>query len=159
MEIFGDKLFAKDADGKLLSRIGTMFFRTPGLVTKKGVHAMQRMMWIDEINRRRAERGELALTMEEEDAEMADSADLIFTDEFVLIRPDPDRMDLAIKADIELQKMVSKRKIRFLNTSAMKVRSVLRARGENWRMARHPISQEDMVELIESSKVPICGHP
>ena len=41
MEIFGDKLFAKDADGKLLSRIGTMFFRTPGLVTKKGVHAMQ----------------------------------------------------------------------------------------------------------------------
>lgn len=159
MEIFGDKLFAKDADGKLLSRIGTMFFRTPGLVTKKGVHAMQRMMWIDEINRRRAERGELALTMEEEDAEMADSADLIFTDEFVLIRPDPDRMDLAIKADIELQKMVSKRKIRFLNTSAMKVRSVLRARGENWRMARHPISQEDMVELIENSKVPICERP
>ena len=159
MEIFGDKLFAKDAEGKLLSRIGTMFFKTPGLVTKKGVHAMQRMLWIEEINRRRAEKGEPALTMEEEDAEMAESADLIFTEEFVLIRPDPERMDLAIKADLELQKMVSKRKIRFLNTSAVKVRSVLRARGENWRMARHPISQEDMVELIESSKVPICEKP
>lgn len=159
MEIFGDKLFAKDAEGKLLSRIGTLFFRTPGLVTKKGVHAMQRMMWIEEINRRRAEKGEAALTMEEEDAEMAESADLIFTEEFILIRPDPERMDLAVKADLELQKMVSKRKIRFLNTSAAKVRSVLRARGENWRMARHPISQDDMTELIENSKVPICEKP
>ena len=159
MEIFGDKLFAKDAEGRLLSRIGTMFFRTPGLVTKKGVHAMQRMMWIEEVNRRRVERGEAPMTMEEEDAEMAESADLIFTEEFVLIRPDPERMDLAVRADLELQKMVSKRKIRFLNTSAAKVRSVLRARGENWRMARHPISQEDMVQLIESSKVPICESP
>jgi len=159
MEIFGDQLFAKDADGKLLSRIGTMFFRTPGLVTKKGVHAMQRMMWIEEINRRRAEKGESALTLEEEDAEMAESADLIFTEEFVLIRPDPERMDLAVRADEELQKLVSKRKIRFLNTSAAKVRAVLRSRGENWRMARHPISQEDVTELIESSKVPICERP
>ena len=159
MEILGDKLFAKDAEGRLLSRIGTIFFRTPGLVTKKGVHAMQRMMWIEEINRRRAEKGEAALTMEEEDAEMSESADLIFTEEYVLIRPDPERMDLAVKADLELQKMVSKRRIRFLNTSAAKVRSVLRARGENWRMARHPISQEDMVQLIESSKVPICENP
>ena len=159
MEIFGDRLFAKDAEGKLISRIGTIFFRTPGLVTKKGVHAMQRMMWIDELNRRRAEKGEPAMTMVEEDAELMDSADLIFTEEYVLIRPDPERMDLAIKADQELQKLVSKRKIRFLNTSAAKVRAVLRARGENWRMARHPISQEDMSELIENSKVPICEKP
>ena len=159
MEIFGDKLFAKDAEGKLLSRIGTMFFKTPGLVTKKGVHAMQRMMWIDEVNRRRAEKGEPPLTTEEEDAEMAESADLIFTEEFVLIRPDPERMDLAVKADLELQKLVSKRRIRFLNTSAAKVRAVLRARGENWRMARHPISQEDVLDLIENSKVPICEKP
>ena len=159
MEIFGDKLFARDAEGKLLSRIGTMFFRTPGLVTRKGVHAMQRMMWIDEINRRAAENGEPLLTYEQENEEMAESADLIFTEDYILIRPDPERMDLAIKADEELQKLVSKRKIRFLNTSSSKVRAALRARGENWRMARHPISQEDMAELIENSKVPICENP
>ena len=40
MKTIGEKIFAKDADGNLLSRIGTMFLRTPGLVTAKGVHAM-----------------------------------------------------------------------------------------------------------------------
>ena len=53
----------------------------------------------------------------------------------------------------ELQKMVSKRKIRFLNTHSIKVRNALRARGENWRMARQPISQDDMKKMIEESIV------
>ena len=159
MKILGDPIFAKDATGKLKSRIGTLFFRTPGLVTRRGVHAMQRMMWIDELNAERAAAGQPALTDAEEAAELAQSVDLIFTDEFVLIRPDPNHMDLAMLADEELQKLVSKRKIRFLNTHAAKVRNALRARGENWRMARVPISQEDMVELIERSKVAITGEP
>ena len=159
MKVIGEKIFAKGADGKSVSRIGTMFFRTPGLVTKKGVHAMQRLMWIDELNAARAAEGKGALTPAEEDAEMAESVDLIFTDDQVLIRPNPDRMDLAFRADEELQKMVSKRVIRFLNTSSAKVRDALRARGENWRMARQPISQDDMSELIESSKIPMGERP
>ena len=159
MKIIGDRIFAKDADGNLLSRIGTIFFRTPGLVTKKGVHAMQRLMWIEEINAERAKNGQPAMTMVEEDAEMAESVDLIFTEDLVLIRPNPDRMDLAFRADEELQKLVSKRVIRFLNTSSAKVRTALRERGENWRMARQPISQEDMADLINASKVPMCEKP
>ena len=159
MKIIGERIFAKDADGKLLSRIGTIFFRTPGLVTKKGVHAMQRMMWIESVNAERAAEGRPALTMSEEDAEMAESVDLIFTEDLVLIRPNPDRMDLAFRADEELQKMVSKRLIRFLNTSSAKVRAALRERGENWRMARQPISQDDMADLVSSSKVPMNERP
>ena len=159
MKIIGDRIFAKGADGNLLSRIGTIFFRTPGLVTKKGVHAMQRLMWIEEINAERAQVGQPAMTMAEEDAEMAESVDLIFTEDLVLIRPNPDRMDLAFRADEELQKLVSKRVIRFLNTSSAKVRTALRERGENWRMARQPISQEDMADLINASKVPMCEKP
>ena len=159
MKIIGDRIFAKDAEGKPLSRIGTFFFRTPGLVTKKGVHAMQRLMWIEEINAERAKNGQPAMTMVEEDAEMAESVDLIFTEDLVLIRPNPDRMDLAFRADKELQKLVSKRVIRFLNTSSAKVRTALRERGENWRMARQPISQEDMADLINASKVPMCEKP
>ena len=159
MKIIGERLFAKGADGKLLSRIGTIFFRTPGLVTKKGVHAMQRLMWIEDLNAGRAAAGRPALTMGEEDAEMAESVDLIFTEDQVLIRPNPERMDLAFRADEELQKMVSKRQIRFLNTSSAKVRSALRERGENWRMARQPISQEDMADLINSSKIPMNERP
>ena len=49
MKIIGEKIFAKDADGRLMSRIGTLFFRTPGLVTKKGIHALQRVMWLEDL--------------------------------------------------------------------------------------------------------------
>ena len=159
MKLIGDRIFAKDADGRLISRIGTMFFKTPGLVTAKGVHAMQRMLWLDDLNAVRAAEGYPAMTPAEEDAELAESVDLIFTDGEVLIRPDPDRMDLAIRADEELQKIVSKRQIRYLNTNSLKVRVALCERGENWRMARHPISQEDMVDLVESARVKISFEP
>ena len=159
MKIIGDRIFAKDAEGKPLSRIGTIFFRTPGLVTKKGVHAMQRFMWVEEINAERAKVGQPALTMSEEDAEMSESVDLIFTEDLVLIRPNPDRMDLAFRADEELQTLVSKRVIRFLNTSSAKVRTALRERGENWRMARQPISQDDMADLISASRVSVGEKP
>ena len=159
MKILGEPIFAKDAEGRALSRIGTIFFKTPGLVTRQGVHAMQRMMWIDEVNAGRAAAGQPPMTEQEEEAELAESVDLIFTDLHVMIRPDPDHMDLAFRADEELQKIVSKRKIRFLNTHSAKVRNALRARGENWRMARVPISQEDMAELINRSKVAISGEP
>ena len=159
MKILGEKIFAKDAEGRLVSRIGTVFFRTPGLVTSKGMHALQRLAWIDAVNADRAAAGLPALSPVEEEAEMQESVDLIFTEAYVLIRPDPSRMDLAFRADEELQKMVSKSQIRYLNTSSAKVREALRERGENWRMSRQPISQEDMVELIEKSKVPIGERP
>ena len=153
MRVLGEAIFARDADGKLLSRIGTIFFRTPGLVTKRGVHAMQRLMWIEAVNADRAAAGLPALTEQEEQDEIDQSVDLIFTDEKVLIRPDPDRMDLAFRADEELQAIVNKRRIRFLNTHAAKVRNALRARGENWRMARSPISQDDMKRIVLDSRV------
>lgn len=159
MRILGEEIFAKDADGRLLSRIGTMFFRTPGLVTKRGVHAMQRMMWLAAVNEELAAAGKPPLTPEEEEQEISESVDLIFTEDQVLIRPDPDRMDLALRADAELQRTVSKLRIRYLNTSSAKVRAALCARGENWRMARHPISQEDMADLISGSRVAIACEP
>ena len=159
MKLIGEPIFAKDAEGRLKCRIGTIFFRTPGLVTKKGVHAMQRLMWIDDINAGREAEGLPPLTEAEEEAEMAESVDLVFTDTQVLIRPNPDRMDLALRADDELQKLVSKRVIRFLNTSSAKVRSALRERGENWRMARQPISQDDVANLVLNSRVPMCERP
>ena len=155
MKILGEPIFAKNPDGSLKSRIGTIFFRTPGLVTQRGIHAMQRMAWIRALNDERAAAGRPPLTEAEEEAELADSADLLFTDDYVLIRPDPSRMDLAFKADEALQTFVSKRKIRFLNTHAANVRDALRARGENWRMARRPASPEEIDRAIESARVSI----
>ena len=153
MKILGDNIWSVDAGGKLSSRVGTLFLRTPGLVTVRTVHAMQRLAWLDEINRERAQNSLPPLSPQEEEDEISQSVDLIFTDEFVLIRPDPDRMDLALRADEELQKLVSKRRIRYLNTHLAKVRDALRSRGENWRMARAPESQEDMRRQILSSRV------
>ena len=159
MQILGEPIFAKTPDGALLSRVGTMFFKTPGLVTRRGVHAMQRAMWIEHLEEERAAAGLQPLTDSEVDEEFAQSVDLIFTDEHVLIRPDPDNMELAFRADEELQKLVNKRKVRFLNTHAAKVRNALRARGENWRMAREPISQEDMSRIVLDSRVAIGEKP
>lgn len=157
MEILGEKMFAKDAEGNLVSRVGTIFLKTPGLVTKKGIHAMQRVAWLDFLDDKRREMGLPPLSPSEQDAEVAESVDLVFTPDAVLVRPDPDRMDLAFKADLELQKLVSKRKIRFLNTHSAKVRNALRSRGENWRMARAPVSQDDMRDLVARSCVPLPG--
>ena len=107
MKLIGEQIFAKDAEGRPVSRIGTIFLRTPGLVTKRGVHAMQRMMWIDALNEEREAAGLEPMTDAEEDAEINESVDLVFTETQVLIRPNPDRMELAMRADEKLQKLVS----------------------------------------------------
>lgn len=155
MKILGDAVFAKGADGKLKSRVGTLFLKTPGLVTINGIHAMQRVAWIEELNRLRAAEGGKPLSETEAADELDNSVDLIFTDDTVLIRPDPERMDLAFKADEELQKLMSKRKIRYLNTHTAKVRNALRSAGDNWRMARQPESPEEIVASIERAHTAI----
>lgn len=156
MKILGDAIFAKDSDGRLLSRIGTIFLKTPGIVTLPGVHVMQRAAWVEELNRLRAEKGQEALSANEAADEAACSVDLIFKGDTVLIRPDPRRMDLAIAADEELQKILPKHRIRFLNTHNVEVRNVLRSRGENWRMAARSVAQEEVVREIEEARSAIA---
>ena len=73
-------LLGKDAEGRLNCRIGTIFFRTPGLVTKKGVHAMQRLMWIDDINAGREAEGLPPLTEAEEQLVKEIDDDLLWYD-------------------------------------------------------------------------------
>ena len=156
MKILGDPIFAKDGNGRLKSRVGTMFLTVaPGLVTQNGIHAMQRQAWIDEVNRERSEEGLLPLTEMETESLISHSVDLLFLDDVVLIRPDPDRMDLALWADEELQKIVSKRRIRFLNTHAKRVRDALRARGENWRIARDARTREEVDRQISRGRTAI----
>ncbi|MBO7181761.1 MAG: hypothetical protein J6V91_03130, partial [Kiritimatiellae bacterium] len=145
----GPEPFARDAKGMLASRIGTIFLRTPGFVTMKGIHAMQRMAFIEELNRRREERGEPPLTDAEVDAEIAESVDLLFDENYALIRPDPRNMPLALRGDDFLQQFVSKRKIRYLNIQNQLVRDALRTRGEAWRMAPIPRFEEEIRKMIE----------
>ncbi len=153
----GPEIFAKDAKGRLQTRIGTVFLRTPGLVTTKGIHAMQRMEFIEVLNRRRAEKNFPPLSQAEIDAEIAESVDLLFDENYALIRPDPQNMALAMRGDVFLQQYVSKRKIRYLNIQNKLVRDALRLCGEAWRMAPIPRSEEDLRNLIEQSRVGIGG--
>lgn len=159
MKIIGDPIFARDETGYLKSKVGTLFLRSLGLVTKTRMHMMQRIEWIKHLNAERAARGERKLTEAEVEEELRFSVDLLFDDQHVLIRPDPYAMDLAFEADELLQSHVSKRQIRFLNVQDPLVRSALSLRGENWRMSRLPCSPEEMNHLIASSKTAINGLP
>ncbi len=153
----GPEIFEKDAKGRLQTRIGTVFLRTPGLITTKGIHAMQRLEFIEELNRRRAEKNFPPLSQAEIDAEIAESVDLLFDENYALIRPDPQNMALALRGDEFLQKYVSKRKIRYLNIQNKQVRDALRLRGEAWRMAPVPRFEEEIRQLIENARVGIGG--
>lgn len=155
----GPEPFSRDAGGRLETRIGTIFLRTPGLVTLRGIHAMQRMAWIDELNRRRHETGRPPLTDKEVNDELSESVDLLFDEHYALIRPDPKNMALAIRGDELLQTAISKRRIRYLNIQNRLVRDALRWRGEAWRMAPVPLYEEEIRTLIENARVGIGGRP
>jgi hypothetical protein len=143
-------------------RVGTVFLRTPGLVTRTPLHATQRLAWVDALNETRVAAGEGPLTEAETEAEWAHSVDLLFPDtQVLLIRPDPAAMDLAFQADELLQQQlrISKRQIRFLNVADDRVRAALRARGEYWRMSMVPLDQADIMAHIVGSRVAIDGLP
>jgi hypothetical protein len=155
----GEPLFAQDPTGRPLSRVGTVFLRTPGLVTLPGVHAMQRLAWVDGLNADRVAAGAPPLSDTEQEAEFDASVDLLLEGSTVLIRPDPSRMDLAFQADDFLQTFVSKRRIRFLNTANETIREALRRRGENWRMSPLPQTQEEIIALIADARTAIENVP
>jgi hypothetical protein len=159
MKFIGDPIFARDATGRLKSRVGTVFLRTPGLVTAGVTHFLQRDLWISSLNEARASAGQPKLTDDEEMAERERSVDLLFTDKLVLIRPDPYAMALAFEADELLQGLVSKRRIRYLNIHNERVRSALTARGENWRMSRIPVSGFELNNLIAGARVALNNAP
>lgn len=159
IQLLGEALFERDATGRLKSRIGTFFLRTPGLVTLPGIHATQRLAWIDHLSAARVRLALPPLDAAETDLEMEESVDLLINEHFVLIRPDPGRMDLAFRCDELLQTLVSKRQIRFLNVTHERVRQALRARGESWRMSPIPRSPVEIEQLIADSRVAINGMP
>jgi hypothetical protein len=160
LEIIGPHPFEQDEHGAQKVRIGTLFPEQNVLYTQiPGVHAWQRASFIDLVNSRRAAKGLSPLNFEEEQRLAGESVDLIFEPDYLLIRPDPERMDLAFVGDELLQGLVSKLKIRFLSVSDRRVREAIKRRGENWRLSGIPKSKESKQSLIQTSRVGIYGHP
>ncbi len=157
LKILGDPLFARDANGKLKSQIGTIFPKSKCLVTERTIHAVQRQIYVDHLNQQRQEQGQPPLTREEESKEWDGAVDLIFEDDLVLIRPNPSNMPLAFEADDLLQQECAKHKIKFLYALDKQVRNSVKRRGECWRIAALPTSVNEMKDMISASKLAITG--
>jgi hypothetical protein len=160
LELIGPNPFAQDEQGRQITRIGTLFPSQGVLWTQlPGVHALQRLGFIERVNAGRAAKGSPPLTPEEEDKFSAESVDLIFESDHILIRPDPERMDLSFAADDLLQGLVSKRQVKFLSVSDPRVREAIKHRGECWRLSGMPKTRDAKERLVFSSKVGIHGLP
>lgn len=160
IELIGPHPFARDPQGQLLTRIGTLFPDHNVLYTQApGVHAWQRVNFIDYLNTQRAAKSSPPLTTEEEQTVAANSVDLIFEPDHILIRPDAECMELACAADELLQTMVSKRQVKFLSVSDPRVRDAIKRRGEFWRLSSIPKGREAKERLVLGSKVAIHGLP
>lgn len=160
LQVIGPRPFACDAQGELATRIGTLFPAQKVLYTlAPGVHAWQRVNFIDHLNQQRAAQSLPALTSDEEQALAAESVDLIFEPDHILIRPDHERMELAFAADELLQTIVSKRQVRFLSVCDRRVREAIKRRGEYWRISSIPKGREAKQHMVLGSKVAIRGLP
>jgi hypothetical protein len=157
MQIIGDDLLARDQRGRLRTRIATVFPRAQTILTLPGIHATQRLAYIEILNARREREGLALLSEEEENREFAQSVDLIVEDDTILIRPDPDAMDLAFEADELLQQVVSKKQIKFLHVLNERVRNAIERRGERWRISPLPRSPQEMQRMIAASKIGLGG--
>src|SRR5215467_11454060 len=86
LQLIGPHPLALDAQGGPSCRIGTLFPQQAALYTKApGVHAWQRLNFIDHLNAQRAATGQAALTPDEEEAVTLNSVDLVFDSEQILI--------------------------------------------------------------------------
>ncbi len=161
MKLIGPPILACDETGNLKSRIGTVFLKTPGIVTEGPMHILQRQTWIDALNEERKAEGRAPLTEEEERDELELSVDLLFDneDKVVQIRPDPIEMDMAFLADELLQELVSKNRIVYLNIDNPLVRNRLMMKGEYWRMSQLSFDPVKMDLLLSNSLVSINNFP
>jgi hypothetical protein len=155
LRILGEHPLAGDGNGKLKSHIATVFPAAAALVTIPGIHATQRFMYLDLLNAERKSQGLPPLGEQEEAAVWENSVDLIIEDDSILIRPDPDRMQLAYAADEALQEIVPKHKIKFLYVRNEKIRKAIERRGECWRITRLPKSRAEMVRMINASRMSV----
>ena len=160
LELIGPHPFARDQKNGQITRIGTLFPAYGTLCTQlPGVHAMQRLSFLDRINAQRATKNLPALSPEAEEEVAVNSVDLIFESDHILIRPDPEHMELAFAADELLQSLVSKRQIKFLSVSDQRVRGAIKHRGEYWRLSSIPKTRKGKETLVLSSRVGIAGLP
>lgn len=157
LTIVGEHPLAKDERGNLKSRIATIFPARNVIITLPGIHATQRIAYVEMLDQERQAKGLPALTSEQQEAEWSNSVDLIIEDDCILIRPDPGNMQLAFEADELLQELASKLNVKFLHAFDERVRTAIKRRGEYWRIAALPKTAAEMWQMIAASRIGIGG--
>jgi hypothetical protein len=157
--IIGEHPLARDSQGNLVSRIATVFPYADTIVTLPGIHATQRVAFVEILNRQRTSQGLPPLSEYEQNLHWENSVDLIMDEDCVLIRPDPTKMDIAFEADELLQGILPKHKIYFLHVLNAEVRQAIKRRGECWRISRLPKSTAYMKQMVVTSLIGIGGEP
>lgn len=155
LRIIGESPLRRTGSNAPPVRIGTIFPRTGALVTLPGIHATQRMAYVEHLNAQRQQAGRPPLTDVEMAAEWAQSVDLIMEGDHILIRPDSDNMPLAFEADELLQELVSKQRVRYLMLSDVRVRQAIKERGECWRINPLPQTAAEMAQMIQNSRMSV----
>lgn len=156
-KIIGEHPLAKDRQGHLVSRVGTVFPHAECIVTLPGIHATQRIAFIEIVNRSREEEGRPPLSEYEQNLHWENSVDLVIEGDRVLIRPDPNKMEIAFEADELLQEIVPKHKIHFMHVMNEHVRRAIKRRGEYWRISPLPRGVEEIKKMITTSRIGIGG--
>jgi hypothetical protein len=155
--IIGEHPLARDANGKLKSRIATVFPLGNSIVTLPGIHATQRCAYVDVLSRQRRDANLPPLGRHEEAREWQNSVDLVVEDNAILIRPDPENMDMAFRADELLQELVPKQRVKFLLVRNRNVQDAIKRRGECWRISTLPKTPDEMKRMIAASRIAIHG--
>lgn len=175
--LIGEHPLAKDEDGRLKTRIGTVFPKDKILVTLPGMsHMMLRDAYLNLLDEERSGRGEPPLSSQQRTAKWFEAVDLIMeqdrdeetlagegepdVEDRVLIRPDPEQMPLAFAADEllrELDPPVAVWQIRFQAVRNAQVRHAIKLRGQCWRITPLPQSTEQMKQMIAAAKTKLGG--
>lgn len=157
--MLGPSLYGQGGTGVFTPRVATIFPRQKMLVTHRGTHFAQHLAVLDLVDQQRTEQGQPPMTEEQRDELFMQGVDLIVHPETIYIRPDSDHMDLIFETDDLLQQLVSKLRIRFMLAGNEQVYRALKGRGECWRITPDTISTEEMVQLINDSRMALGGRP
>jgi hypothetical protein len=157
LEILGESPLQSGGPDLFRKCVGTIFPFWQVLVVLPGIHATQRVAFVEHMNAQRTREGQPSMSEAEEEAAWTNSVDLFFEPDSILIRPDPDNMNSAFAADDLLQTLASKQRIRFLQATNERVRQAIKARGECWRISPLPKSIAEIRSMIIQSRTGIGG--
>lgn len=166
METIGDTV--SDCLLEKQRRIATLFLDNDEItfVSADNSHYNQKEIYTETVvNKRRLEQGLPPIVDIDDKISLWSNCavDLIIADGILYIRPETDRMDLAMEADRilqeELKEVIPKQLIRFMYANLKETKIALRSAGEYWRISPYPRMEDEIKAEIARSRIALNGDP